>query len=197
MKSFLIAAAALIAAAGANAATFTSGNGFGGPGSYCNTNTNTTAFATGSVLGYTDQSCTGGFTVSLDTTAHTITLTNIVGSPFGDYKYGQLEITGITGTTITGLSTIQSNPLFNPEQFSFAPLLPTPQLSFTGSSILIVFDVTGDPDGLLFNYGGDGGQAIFSYSATGGVPEAATWAMMIAGFGLVGVTLRRKALIAA
>jgi hypothetical protein len=29
------------------------------------------------------------------------------------------------------------------------------------------------------------------------VPEAATWTMMIAGFGLVGATMRRRAVVAA
>ena len=33
-------------------------------------------------------------------------------------------------------------------------------------------------------------------SAPGGVPEPATWAMMLAGFGLTGATLRRRGAMA-
>ena len=198
MKPMHFAAAALAAFAmtPASAATFTSSFGFGGPppaGEYCNINTNTTAFATGNVLGYADQSCSGGFTVSVDTTAQTITLTNIIDSGFGNYDYAQLEITGITEVTITSLSTLQFLPIFNPEQFESAALTPAPQLSFTGSSILITFDTVGLGQ---FNFGADGGQAIFAYNG-GVVPEPASWAMMIAGFGLVGAAMRRRALATA
>lgn len=35
---------------------------------------------------------------------------------------------------------------------------------------------------------------VVEWSATGGVPEPASWAMMIAGFGLVGAVMRRRAL---
>jgi hypothetical protein len=198
MKTMHLAAAILAATAitPATAATFTSSFGFGGPppaGEYCNINTNTTAFATGNVLGYSPQSCEGGFTVALDTAAQTITLTNIVGSDFGNYEYAQLEITGISEVTITSLSTLQYLPIFDPSALSFATLTPAPQLSFTGSSILIVFDTVGSGQ---FNFGGDGGQAIFAYNS-GAVPEPASWAMMIAGFGLVGAAMRRRALAAA
>lgn len=34
-------------------------------------------------------------------------------------------------------------------------------------------------------------------SLTGGVPEAPTWAMLIAGFGLIGTALRRRTAVAA
>jgi len=32
----------------------------------------------------------------------------------------------------------------------------------------------------------------FALTQVGGVPEAATWVMMVAGFGLVGVSVRRR-----
>jgi len=40
------------------------------------------------------------------------------------------------------------------------------------------------------------GSGTVSFGAPGGVPEAATWAMMIAGFGMVGATMRRRQAIA-
>jgi len=54
------------------------------------------------------------------------------------------------------------------------------------------FGNTGDP------YGGNGGAGISQLFANGpGVPEPATWALMIGGFGLAGVALRRRSLAAA
>ena len=40
-------------------------------------------------------------------------------------------------------------------------------------------------------------KLIFSYNGGGAVPEPATWALMITGFGLVGATLRRRRVVAA
>ena len=59
--------------------------------------------------------------------------------------------------------------------------------------------VAGDV-GFVFNNGPsnvngtfrDFGSLAYSANFTGGVPEAATWAMMIAGFGLVGIAARRR-----
>ncbi len=46
--------------------------------------------------------------------------------------------------------------------------------------------------------GSSNGQfAVGQLSFNGAVPEAATWAMLIAGFGLVGATMRRRRAIAA
>jgi hypothetical protein len=38
--------------------------------------------------------------------------------------------------------------------------------------------------------------ANFQFSATTGVPEPAAWAMMLAGFGLVGSAMRRRSKVA-
>jgi len=49
-------------------------------------------------------------------------------------------------------------------------------------------DFSGAPDGIW-----DSGTLTVTYTpTTGGVPEPATWAMMIAGFGLVGSAMRRR-----
>lgn len=42
------------------------------------------------------------------------------------------------------------------------------------------------------NFGGDTGQGYRLQGLTTALPEPSTWAMLIAGFGLVGVTLRRR-----
>jgi len=191
LKPFVIAAAAttLLSASASHAATFISAHGFG-TADICNTTTNIAPFATGQVLGHTDQSCSGGYTASIDTLAQTITLTGAV-APFADYSYSAFSITGISEVTITSLSTLQFAPLFDTTDF---PFVPTPQLSFTGNSISIIFgSADGNGDNFEFNFDGTG-QAIFAYNAGpgGAVPEPASWAMLIAGFGLVGATMRRR-----
>ncbi|WEK44270.1 MAG: PEPxxWA-CTERM sorting domain-containing protein [Candidatus Sphingomonas colombiensis] len=56
-----------------------------------------------------------------------------------------------------------------------------------------VWNNTSDARGnTSWNYFGDLGNALFSATFNGGVPEPATWALMILGFGAIGGALRRK-----
>jgi hypothetical protein len=74
-------------------------------------------------------------------------------------------------------------------------------LNFSASG----FSVAGPDYGLEFlldnTIPGGGGSIAFvdggRVTLTGGVPEPATWALMIGGFGLAGAALRRRALVAA
>lgn len=84
---------------------------------------------------------------------------------------------------------------------AFVPTIDaTPSFYFTlGSSITLNADATGFLVGLVNDvtvYSDNGPQGftvtLAPVSATGAVPEAATWAMMIAGFGAMGVALRRR-----
>ena len=50
---------------------------------------------------------------------------------------------------------------------------------------------TGAVDNVAFNFA-NGPSANFNFEVAGAVPEPATWAMMIGGFGLVGGALRRR-----
>ena len=69
-----------------------------------------------------------------------------------------------------------------------------------GTSVLGLLASTGRFSRYLFttrasgsvNYLGDTGQGYRIDSVTGEVPEPASWAMMIAGFGLIGVAARRR-----
>lgn len=178
----------------AHAAIYAAQSGFGSSGSdfdSCKTASSSNSFATGTQLSASDYTggCTGGFTVAIDTAAKTITLNDF---QFGNYQTGYLDITGITETTITGLSTISYAGLFDPNFYgdpSKYGAIPMPALSFTSDSIGIVFSSYGHyPD--QFTYG-QSGQAVFSYS-TAAVPEPATWVMLLAGFGLIGVAARRR-----
>lgn len=193
--SAVVLAAALMAAS-AQAATYSSQSGFGTGGGFssCKTANTSGAFATGQVIasGDYDNNCVGAFTVNLDTTAQTITLT---GFEYGNYDEGFLEIMGISELTITGLSTVSYLGLFDPDFYSEPAVYgatPAPQLSFTGNSVKILFSAFGESPG-QFTYDGNGGQAVFSYSTgVGAVPEPASWALMIGGFGMAGATLRRR-----
>lgn len=48
----------------------------------------------------------------------------------------------------------------------------------------------------ITNFGGFSGATYMPYEAAAAVPEPATWAMMIGGFGLIGATMRRRNKIA-
>ncbi len=123
----------------------------------------------------------------LDTTAQTITFTT-AQTPFADYRFSEFNVSGISEVAISSLSVIQLAPLFN----TSSNPAPTPILSFTGSSINIFFGERSS-SAPIFDFSTDGGQAIFAYNSQTAVPEPATWAMMIAGFGLAGGAMRRRA----
>ena len=195
LRISILAVSTLVGIAAAGAATFTTESGFGGVGSLssCKSGASTTAFATGQVLGGGNITgeCGGYYTVGVDTTARTITLTAVEA---GNYQTNILDITGITGVTITSLSTLSYIPLFDPNLFG-SPAnyggLPAPVTSFTGSSISISFSTFGQAPN-QFTFGGNGGTAVFAYNATAPVPEPASWTLLIGGFGLVGGTLRLR-----
>jgi PEP-CTERM motif len=182
---FVTVAALALTASPSLAAVFTSGHGVNPTA--CNSSTSTGPFATGQILTYNSTGCQGGYSVSLNTVARTITFTT-AAAPFADYRFSEFSATGITEATITGLRAIQLAPLFN---ISRNPA-PTSALSFTGNSINILFG-TRSSSTPIFDFTTNGGQAIFEYDTlAAAVPEPATWLMMIAGFGLVGAGMRRR-----
>ena len=185
MRFLLAAAVAGLAVAPASAATFTAEHGVSPTA--CNSATSTGPFATGQVITYNNSGCQGGYNVFLDTTAKTITLVSAV-APFGDYRFSEFTITGITGTAITSLSAVSTAGLFNTTNNP----APSIALSFTGTSIGILFG-TRSGSTPIFDFATNGtGQAVFAYNGGGAVPEPASWAMLIAGFGLVGASMRRR-----
>ena len=188
-------AACLLATGAAHGATFNSQSGFGTGETFssCKTAATMGAFETGTVItaGDYDAECVGAFTVDIDTTAQTITLT---GFEHGNYEEGFLEITGISEVTITSLSTLSFAGLFDPDFYgepASSGAIPTPQLSFTSNSIKILFSAFGESPP-QFTYDGDGGKAVFQYNSTAAVPEPGAWALMILGFAGAGVALRRR-----
>ena len=199
---FAAAAAALLFSsaivAPAQAATISAQNGFGAIGgdfSSCKSVDKTTSFTSGEIVSGSDwmDSCFGFYSVTLDTAAKTLTFT---GLQIGNYESAFFDLSGITGATITGLSAVGPNALFDPNAYggAFATDVPTPTTSFTGDSLRIEWTSIGSTSG-QFSFS-DGGSSVFSYT-TAGVPEPATWALMILGFGAVGGAMRRRQLVAA
>ena len=117
-------------------------------------------------------------------------------------RFGQqaLVITGISGTingtAITGLFDIPGNPYY---YFTTGPtFLDGSGVRFNaGAATNIAFF---HQDGVApdqYRVNGNGtvsafGPATSSPAATGAVPEPATWAMMMLGFGGMGYAMRRK-----
>lgn len=94
----------------------------------------------------------------------------------------------IGGTDVTGDGDAYLTSVSN--------LVTAPQITFLGSA------ASGGPGFTfpdLINNTTTGGRfgPNFDFAAGGAVPEPATWAMMIAGFGGVGFSLRRRALAVA
>ena len=105
---------------------------------------------------------------SIDVGANTVTFATNHTGPYGpgDYNGYRLDFAGRTVTSFT----LNNSSTYSPNGFSF-----------NGSSVF--FDVTGTS--------GNDGSAIFDIT-TSAVPEPATWALMIIGFGLVGAGVRSR-----
>ncbi|WP_240047501.1 PEPxxWA-CTERM sorting domain-containing protein [Sphingomonas panacisoli] len=115
---------------------------------------------------------------------------------------GGYLITNTTGTVTVGANTFS---ITGPTNYAAASNLlyafQTPLLDFDGTSFALSNPAATDVN--LYYLGGyryirtgmSGNQALTSFTvtpATAAVPEPATWAMMIMGFGLVGGAMRRR-----
>lgn len=142
---------------------------------------------------------------------------SVAGSTFGSINsfnlsiptngYALINVNGGSASLLnmgfnTG-STLASNILFN---FAGATSLTLGGIGFTGSILAPKADVVfnnGHLDGQLIARSFTGNGQINNYafntsafsgapSPTGGVPEPATWALMLCGFAVTGAMLRRK-----
>lgn len=82
-------------------------------------------------------------------------------------------IAGITGVTVNGSSTLAG--------------FDNTRVSVVGQDLRIDWSGLSYTDGTALNL-----DFTFARDGTGAVPEPATWAMMIVGFGLVGAVSRRR-----
>lgn len=124
-------------------------------------------------------------------TAPIIDFTNVkVDAPsFGVFDFAlpdlQLALVGISGSTVGVLAGISNTPiaLFGLDTNTIA----TNGIDYVSIQGGLVGAVPFTLSGINFQL--TGGAGTFTLSA---VPEAATWAMMILGFGLVGTIARRR-----
>ena len=139
-----------------------------------------------------ERTYTGGFTLTTndyitanntfavaDLTSCTVTLSDGVAGACGDqnvYVGPSNDIVGFAFTSADG-------GLYAINYFFDAG-------TFAANGAYATNDVIRDHRGTLTVSG-------FAEPATGGVPEPATWALMIAGFGLAGASLRRRGAVAA
>lgn len=116
-----------------------------------------------------------------------ITITTVGGAPFdlvsmdlafGPFSHGGLnsDVTTVTGFFSGGGSVSVDLTI----DYSF----DTYNFGWTGLSSVVVGELQGASEYIAFDN--------IVYDSTGGVPEASTWALMIAGFGLVGAAARRR-----
>jgi hypothetical protein len=122
----------------------------------------------------------GGFTVSttFDLTGYVPGSAAISGN-WGVDNDGEIFLNGVTtGITLSGSSTLNFNVLhaFN---ITSGFIAGVNTLSFVN------FDA-GSPAAVRLD------NAVLTANAIDGVPEAATWVMLIAGFGLTGAVMRRR-----
>ena len=150
-----------------------------------------------------------GFTVSQgDTVNTTVTFDGLVTIPASMVRTDLVQYlsgssfpgvnTQVTGTYnfFNGASLVETFS-FTSSTFgglaSFSAVFPPGNHAFTFDSFTDNFDVT------TLSAPGTIDRSSFTYSlvsALPGIPEPATWALMISGFGLAGMALRRRRVIA-
>jgi hypothetical protein len=113
-----------------------------------------------------------GLTLTFDTVLGAPTWNTV---PFNGLVFTSSAFAGLTGATVLGSTTFGS------------PLFDASRLTLTGSELRLNWNGISYADG----------QQLHIAFTDGVIPEPATWAMMIAGFGLVGAAMRRRAPAAA
>ena len=126
-----------------------------------------------------------------------------LGTPGISFDYGITSAGGLAGLTgsitvtnlTTGLGTtfspflpdnaIQGNTTENSENFAFGFLAPVGYNPNVNNTYRFTMNVNGLQSGSQ-------SLTIDAQVGTGAVPEVATWAMMVGGFGMVGGALRRR-----
>lgn len=149
---------------------------------------------------YTGTITSGGAAVN---SAGTITTTDTTSTVAGRQAY---TVTGITGTRngvdITGLAPAFPTIFGGADNFLFVTGLPFTDLgvSFSlanGTFANLFLDDVSTGEYFATNLAGSTGRTnaigVFTYSAANAaVPEPATWAMMLLGFGAMGYAVRRR-----
>lgn len=125
-----------------------------------------------------------------------------IGNPIIEFGFddgANLDTADFTATQLIVRDLVQTAGGNNSWQMTFTSLTPG---AFGGLSLVtssfnpgLTFGLAADT--ITINWAGGTFQANTDYTAvfdlaSGAVPEPATWAMMISGFGLIGATMRRR-----
>jgi uncharacterized repeat protein (TIGR03803 family) len=159
-------------------------------------NYNMTIDSTGTLFGVSDGDGTVSTVWSRTSAGVFTTLLSFTNGESASGLYLDSQGT-LFGTTLYGGTSNQGSLWSRTSSGVFSTLA-----SFTGDLAGPAFGLASDGRGKLFGVtaGGfsatDADGSVWSYD-TGVIPEPASWAMLIAGFGLTGATMRRRRAIAA
>ncbi|UUR07740.1 PEPxxWA-CTERM sorting domain-containing protein [Sphingomonas glaciei] len=111
---------------------------------------------------------------SVDVAANSLTITNLVGTNFGDTAFNGFALSVLSGPSILSASV-------------------NPSSAFSPINVFV-------QNGTLFaNFAGvstTGGSSVINFTTSrdvaAAVPEPGTWAMMLLGFGAIGASMRRR-----
>lgn len=107
--------------------------------------------------------------------------------------YSLADVAGLTDYIHFAYDTSSNSFVVDPNSCGFAGCGYQSSLSAINNTGTFGFFFNGAPGGYLEYQTGDGGSFdTIKISDAGGVPEPASWAMMLGGFGLVGGAMRRR-----
>ena len=132
----------------------------------------------------------------------------IGGGPAVTWNIGSSMSVTLAGNTVTAVDTCYVGCIFDPVTFNglrltdtYGVLAPITGVSINAASNFPAFDlsrVTFDSDNVYLNFQGltfETNPAVFAVdvqTSGGAIPEPSTWALLLAGFGLAGLGLRRR-----
>jgi hypothetical protein len=135
------------------------------------------------------------FTLYLSTTKAAVSTFDTTNMTYPDGTFTQV-FSGKLSTLLNGRLDIALQTAFNYDPTAGNLVLTVKDFDLgSGGSLFLDSDKNVGLTNMHINYNYDFNQGLvtgFNDAVGGGVPEPATWAMMIAGFGLVGAAMRRK-----